>query len=69
MLRRKGLPPKSNLRFPPRLGWATAEYVLDCHMYVECYRGLWKFYAVEYCLHGIFRFHERRRENEKDNDS
>ena len=46
-----------------------AEYALDCPMYVECYRGLWNFFAVEYCLHGNFAFYERRRENEKDNDS
>ena len=25
-------------------------------MYVECYRGLWDFFAVEYCLHGNFAF-------------
>ena len=65
----KGFAAEIQIWFPENLGWSLAEYVLDCHMYVECYRGLWNYFAVEYCLHGNFAFYERRRENEKDNDS
>jgi len=33
----KGFAAEAFLRFPLQSGWSVAEYVPDCHRFVECY--------------------------------